>query len=167
MVLPPCHYGFQVYTRELSLDERRKIVLEGDPYGIQSTDNWTQQQLEDCKKQLDEWNTPTRAISLMWNQRSVDTFLGLPFNIASYGLLLEIIAKEVNMVPDELIGNLGDVHIYNNHIEQAKEQIDREPFELPKLVINNEFWRIGTVGIWDFKIENYQSHPTIKAPLSN
>jgi len=125
MVLPPCHYGFQIYTRELSLYERRKIVLEGDPYGIQPTDNWTQQQLEDCKKQLDEWNTPTRAISLMWNQRSVDTFLGLPFNIASYGLLLEIIAKEVNMIPDELIGNLGDTHLYLNHIEQAKEQIGR------------------------------------------
>jgi thymidylate synthase len=72
------------------------------------------------------YGVPKRAISLMWNQRSVDTFLGLPFNIASYGLLLEIIAKEVNMVPDELIGNLGDVHLYSNHIEQAKEQIGRE-----------------------------------------
>jgi thymidylate synthase len=70
--------------------------------------------------------TPKRAISLMWNQRSVDTFLGLPFNIASYALLLEIIAKEVNMIPDELIGNLGDVHLYSNHIEQAKEQIGRK-----------------------------------------
>jgi thymidylate synthase len=66
----------------------------------------------------------------MWNQRSVDTFLGLPFNIASYGLLLEIIAKEVNMIPDELIGNLGDVHLYSNHIEQAKEQLSREPYEI-------------------------------------
>jgi thymidylate synthase len=75
---------------------------------------------------LNEDNIPTRAISLMWNQRSVDTFLGLPFNIASYGLLLEIIAKEVNMVPDELIGNLGDTHLYLNHLEQAKEQIGRE-----------------------------------------
>jgi thymidylate synthase len=70
--------------------------------------------------------TPKRAISLMWNQRSVDTFLGLPFNIASYGLLLEIIAKEVGMLPDELIGNLGDTHLYLNHIEQAKEQIGRK-----------------------------------------
>jgi thymidylate synthase len=75
---------------------------------------------------LNEDNIPTRAISLMWNQRSVDTFLGLPFNIASYGLLLEIIAKEVNMIPDELIGNLGDTHLYLNHIEQAKEQIGGE-----------------------------------------
>jgi thymidylate synthase len=71
----------------------------------------------------------------MWNQRSVDTFLGLPFNIASYGLLLEIIAKEVNMIPDELIGNLGDVHLYSNHIEQAKEQISREPMKLPKCML--------------------------------
>jgi thymidylate synthase len=108
----------------------------------------------------------------MWNQRSVDTFLGLPFNIASYGLLLEIIAKEVNMIPDELIGNLGDTHLYSNHIEQAKEQIGREPFELPKLNIKlhfknepsftPEYWSID-----DFELVNYQSHPAIKAPLSN
>ena len=104
----------------------------------------------------------------MWNQRSVDTFLGLPFNIASYGLLLEIIAKEVNMVPDELIGNLGDVHLYTNHIEQAKEQIGREPFELPRLMLPN----MKGQGIFDYsptdiEIWDYQSHPAIKAPLSN
>jgi thymidylate synthase len=109
-------------------------------------------------------NTPTRAISLMWNQRSVDTFLGLPFNIASYGLLLEIIAKEVNMIPDELIGNLGDVHLYNNHIEQAELQLTREPFELPKLIIEHS--SLNPVELVH-KLENYQSHPTIKAPLSN
>jgi thymidylate synthase len=100
----------------------------------------------------------------MWNQRSVDTFLGLPFNIASYGLLLEIIAKTVNMVPDELIGNLGDVHLYSNHIEQAKEQISRTPYELPKLVIEHS--SLEPVELVH-KLENYQSHPTIKAPLSN
>ena len=137
-------------------------------------------------------NIPTRSISLMWNQRSVDTFLGLQFNIASYGLLLEIIAKVVNMVPDELIGNLGDVHLYSNHIEQAKEQISREPFDLPKLNINTEFWQTesGECGVGnisadgfvrglnddnfirclleeDIQFYDYQSHPTIKAPLSN
>jgi thymidylate synthase len=167
---------------------------------------------------MNQFNIPTRAISLMWNQRSVDTFLGLPFNIASYGLLLEIIAKEVNMVPDELIGNLGDVHLYSNHIEQAKEQIGRkytheertellkqamgeerydkavdelmpfggglseyydshkipymtrEPYELPRLKfspcpitgIDMEYQSIA-----QFQIENYESHPVIKAPLSN
>jgi thymidylate synthase len=117
MVLPPCHYGFQVYTRELSYSERRKYRANT----IGTNYNQTENDFYD----LDKYNIPTRAISLMWNQRSVDTFLGLPFNIASYGLLLEIIAKEVNMVPDELIGNLGDVHLYSNHIEQAKEQIGR------------------------------------------
>jgi thymidylate synthase len=113
----------------------------------------------------------------MWNQRSVDTFLGLPFNIASYALLLEIISKEVNMIPDELIGNLGDTHLYSNHIEQAKEQIGREPMELPKVVhmktaefyksLSEDISLISHLDPSDFKIENYQSHPSIKAPLSN
>jgi thymidylate synthase len=170
MVLPPCHYGFQVYTRELSYNEREQIALQNPiiielckVHGPMTPTGW------------DEYNIPTRAISLMWNQRSVDTFLGLPFNIASYGLLLEIIAKEVNMVPDQLIGNLGDVHLYSNHIEQAKEQIGREPYTLPKLVINDEFWnpdaglieQIEHIEISDFEIRDYQSHPTVKAPLSN
>jgi thymidylate synthase len=159
-VLPPCHYGFQVYTRELSLEERRKLANHDSilisPITVES---W------------DRNNIPTRAISLMWNQRSVDTFLGLPFNIASYGLLLTILAKEVNMVPDELIGNLGDVHLYSNHIEQAKEQIGREPFELPKLGTD---YREGEYDKNlkdfvpdDFYLIDYQSHPSIKAPLSN
>ena len=141
MVLPPCHYGFQVYTRPTTREE--KIVNPGK----------------------------YRAISLMWNQRSVDTFLGLPFNIASYGLLLTILAKEVNMIPDQLIGNLGDTHLYLNHIEQAKEQIGREPFELPTL---NQFPTyegsrpsIESYVVGDFTLKDYQSHPSIKAPLSN
>jgi thymidylate synthase len=216
MVLPPCHYGFQVYTRELSLERRYNIWFNNnyetgmerffDPNNLPDFDN------------LYYTPTPTRAISLMWNQRSVDTFLGLPFNIASYGLLLEIIAKEVNMVPDELIGNLGDVHLYSNHIEQAKEQLGRkltfdertemlkdkmgidkynkelselvpfgggmsefykyykipyetrEPYDLPTLKfspcpitgIDMEYQSIA-----QFQIENYESHPSIKAPLSN
>ena len=167
MTLPPCHYGFQVYTRELSFQERLDYY---DPQKMyhNEIDAWF----------LDELKIPTRAISLMWNQRSVDTFLGLPFNIASYGLLLEIIAKAVNMVPDELIGNLGDVHLYSNHTDAAKEQIGmeftweeqvhwvmkntdvemenlyiveeiakestpkhtRQPYPLPKLNINTEHW---------------------------
>ena len=152
MVLPPCHYGFQVYTRELSKFERSRWW--GLPKGEHFLD-----------EVLDKYNIPKRAISLMWNQRSVDTFLGLPFNIASYAMLLEIIAKEVNMIPDELIGNLGDTHLYSNHIEQAKEQILRKPFEaLPKIKLGN----IDILnGEFDYEILHYQSHPTIKAPLSN
>jgi thymidylate synthase len=167
MVLPPCHYGFQVYTRELNHKERFKHYTRNSNTGL-SEINFT-------PPQLDELNVPTRAISLMWNQRSVDTFLGLPFNIASYGLLLEIIAKEVNMVPDELIGNLGDVHLYNNHIDQAKLQIERTPFELPKLKFNPIFLANlehkgldeAINGQVNFELENYKSHPSIKAPLSN
>jgi thymidylate synthase len=164
MVLPPCHYGFQVYTRELSLKER-SFIANSNHYevslnirGIGVDEDHT------LHKHLDEINIPTRAISLMWNQRSVDTFLGLPFNIASYGLLLELIAKAVNMLPDELIGNLGDVHLYLNHIEQAKEQISRTPFELPKLTIEHSSLKPVELV---HKLENYQSHPAIKAPLSN
>jgi thymidylate synthase len=168
-VLPPCHYGFQVYTRELSLEERTQYKKKRD--GIARTFAPYTHQM------LDGSNIPTRAISLMWNQRSVDTFLGLPFNIASYGLLLEIIAKEVNMIPEDLIGNLGDVHLYNNHIEQAKEQLTRTPYELPKLVhmktdqfyksLSDDSTLYHHLDVGDFIIENYQSHPSIKAPLSN
>jgi thymidylate synthase len=183
MVLPPCHYGFQVYTRKLSLKERYSIAkYDWPPDGLHNV----------AINRLEQRNIPRRAISLMWNQRSVDTFLGLPFNIASYALLLEIIAKAVDMIPDELIGNLGDVHLYNNHIEQAKEQITRTPYELPKLNINTEFWptesgscgegSLDAVAVFnsfkddnfckclleeDIQLINYQSHPSIKAPLSN
>lgn len=223
MVLPPCHYGFQVYTRELSAKERTALGSNGSTklYDMIKEANLITIDVDaEMHKVCDEAGVPKRAISLMWNQRSVDTFLGLPFNIASYGLLLEIIAKEVNMVPDELIGTLGDVHLYSNHIEQAKEQIGRyftpeervevlkqamgeeafqtafdeqapfggglseyfgkyrirpnlhtrEPFPLPTLKFNPcpitgidmEYQSIS-----QFEIQNYQSHPIIKAPLSN
>jgi thymidylate synthase len=217
MTLPPCHYGFQVYTRELSLNDR---VLEFakrdlDPSEFRRGGNYgTVIPKERTLEVLNNHNIPKRAISLMWNQRSVDTFLGLPFNIASYGLLLEIIAKAVNMVPDELIGNLGDTHLYLNHLDQAKEQIGREmtweeqvhwvmkntdvelenfyiteevykettpkrtrqPYTLPKLAINDEFWNheyqtidgwINSMEIGDFQLDGYRSHPHIKATLSN
>jgi thymidylate synthase len=235
-VLPPCHYGFQVYTRELSRKEKIEYLFTycyetGMERQIVES-SWTDENFHDGY-----FNVPKRAISLMFNMRSCDTFLGLPFNIASYGLLLEIIAKSVNMVPDELIGNLGDVHLYSNHIEQAKEQIGREldlqerflygvdklgllglldfgdhqhddmvdfmnehniptrtrqPYPLPTLNINTEFWpyESGECGVGpldavkvfeafkddnfckclleeDIQLSNYQSHPTIKAPLSN
>jgi thymidylate synthase len=199
MVLPPCHYGFQVYTRELSASERitykntKQInLLDSNELFDFIKSNVSIDLDNEVHKECDKFNIPTRAISLMWNQRSVDTFLGLPFNIASYGLLLEIIAKSVNMVPDELIGNLGDTHLYLNHIEQAKEQIGREPYTLPTLNINTEFWptesgECGTglldaIKIFnsftndnfckclleeDIQLSNYKSHEKIKAPLSN
>jgi thymidylate synthase len=101
----------------------------------------------------------------MWNQRSVDTFLGLPFNIASYATLLMLLAKELNMVPGEIIGSLGDTHLYVNHLDQAQEQISREPKpHLPKLKLSN----IDILsGEFDYEVLHYHSHPSIKAPLSN
>ncbi len=105
-----------------------------------------------------------RYLSLMWNQRSVDLFLGAPFNIASYGLLLKMIADEVNMIPDEIIGNFGDVHIYLNHIDAAKEQINRTSYPLPTVHVRDGIY---CSSLEDTILENYQSHPTIKAPLNN
>lgn len=192
MVLPPCHYGFQVYTRELSIDERLKIHCE--QVGIDRNPGFELGRSVDYYHTFcGNYNVPKRAISLLWNQRSVDTFLGLPFNIASYGLLLEIIAKIVNMVPDELIGNLGDTHLYSNHVEQAREQISRESYELPSLEFSDNFLKnidrytgkfkildsvdfgyynqfdnfVHTFQREDFIVKNYQSQSTIKAPLSN
>lgn len=177
MTLPPCHYGFQVYTRELSLDERIEISTfwYKDEVRKQLEDSTSGTTEKYVLGKLEKQSIPTRAISLMWNQRSVDTFLGLPFNIASYGLLLEILANEVNMIPGELVGNLGDVHLYTNHLDQAREQLMRYPKPLSKLIINNEFWnpdqgtieQIKHIIPDDFYIKDYQSHPTIKAPLSN
>jgi thymidylate synthase len=174
MVLPPCHYGFQVYTRELSTDERNEW------FQIHRNGNNPLMKSDWKDFELDQQDIPKRAISLMWNQRSVDVPLGLPFNIASYGLLLEILAKLTNMVPDELIGNLGDCHIYENQLAGCREQITREPFALPKLSINDTYWvtsdeareytldtEILSMLIEDFKIEGYESHPAIKFPLSN
>ena len=156
MVLPPCHYGFQVYTRELNLDERIDIYNGGRIPMNQSSDYF--------HEHMDMYGIPRRAISLMWNQRSVDTFLGLPFNIASYATLLLLIANEVDMMPEFLVGNLGDTHLYSNHLEQAKEQIKRDPYHLPQLVIKNSDLLSGE---FEYELLNYESHPSIKAPLSN
>ena len=165
MVLPPCHYGFQVYTRELTEAERFHW------YGKKIGSHMHHDHIVD---EMNEANVPTRGLSLMWNQRSVDTFLGLPFNIASYGLLLTILAKEVNMIPDKLIGSLGDTHLYLNHIDQAKELISREPKRLPELGLSsNHNFRAALknkpeeIEYSDFILVGYYPHPTIKAPLSN
>ena len=157
MTLPPCHYGFQIYTTELTLKERQEEFCHNLGKSIHYAKN-----LEHVD--LDKDNVPKRKISLMWNQRSVDVFLGLPFNIASYALLLALIGREVNMVPDQLIGNLGDTHLYLNHLEQAKEQLKREPIMLPEIDLLNVDILNGEFG---YALIGYESHPSIKAQLSN
>jgi len=165
-VLPPCHYGFQVYTRELKLGERKKLAnYDSEFVSPMTVESW------------DRNNIPTRAISLMYNCRSQDVPLGTPFNISSYALLLEIIAKMVNMVPDELIANMGDCHIYLNQIDGIKEQLTRDPYPLAILKhskagdfyksLSEDLSLLTHLDSTDFIIENYQSHPTIKMPLSN
>ena len=156
MVLPPCHYGFQVYTKELGLDERIDIYNGSRVPMNRSSDYF--------HEHMDDYGIPRRSISLMFNMRSTDVPLGLPFNIASYGLLLEIIGKMVNMVPDELIGNLGDTHIYKNQIDGVNEQLTRDPFKLPEIKLSNVDILNGE---FDYEIIGYEYHPTIKFPLSN
>ena len=210
MVLPPCHMMFQFYTRELNEKEGIKkqglvVKYKGNDCKIKDYSNANHELLildtpegdrviyeNQLDEPIDYSKFPTRAISLRWDQRSVDVGLGLPFNIASYALLLEIIAKSVNMVPEELIGDLGDCHIYNNHIDGLKEQLTRVPYELPSVNINTEWWptESGECGVGpidatavfnsftndhfckclledDIQLYNYQSHPSIKLPLSN
>lgn len=155
MKLPPCHYGFQCYTRDLSLEERIDFYYRKNP-------DWT---MVGTHEFFDSHNIPRKALSLKWNQRSVDTPLGLPFNIASYGLLLLMLAIEVNMVAEELIGDLGDTHIYLNQIDGVREQVLREPYDLPEVFIDKE--KGINCGYKDIELVDYECHPTIKFPLSN
>jgi thymidylate synthase len=168
MVLPPCHWAFELYTEELTDVER--VELYKQKIGQ------SELLLPLTPQHLDTQEIPKRRLSLKWHQRSCDFFLGVPFNIASYALLLEILSKEVNMVPGTLVGDLTNVHIYNNHIEQMEEQISRDPHKhkYPNLVIgNNTTWgngideMLGSVIISDFQVEGYESYPPIKGELSN
>lgn len=169
--LPPCHYGFQLFTRELSLDE----ILENNRSKYSLSDNDKEQlnelgidwKVEVVKHLKEEFNVPLYEVSLKWNQRSVDSLLGLPFNILSYGLLLEMIAQQVNMIPGELIGSLGDTHVYLNQIEMFEnEQKNNEGYELPTLKLNKAK-DIFSYKYEDFEIVNYKSNKVIKYPLSN
>ena len=157
-----------IYNLKNNPDSRRHIV---NAWNVEDLDEMV---LPPCHYGFQCYVREGKYLSLMWNQRSVDTFLGLPFNIASYGLLLTMIAKECELIPDQLIGNLGDVHLYKNHVEQAIEQTKREPYPLPdvKLMSNINFKAAlnGTLDKiqWeDFYLIGYQSHPRIKAELSN
>jgi len=176
MVLPPCHILFQFYTRELSVKERIEWYNARNLYKVHFDYIATSSHEKIDNTIGIHMKIPKRAISLMWYQRSVDTFLGLPFNIASYGLLLMIIGKIVNMVPDQLICTLGDTHLYTNHLDLAKIQIERESYDLPNIEISIENWDINNndisklienIKIEDFSLNDYKSHPSIKAELSN
>lgn len=149
MNLPPCHYGFQCYSEIMSEEERWSRFIKNNKYT--NNDN---KPIIDI---LDENNFPKRKLSLMWNQRSIDTFLGLPFNIASYAFLTHMLAQITNHEVGELIGNLGDTHLYLNHLEYVNKQLQRNPIELPILKINSNIKSIYDFKFDDFEILNY--HP--------
>ena len=163
MALAPCHAFFQFYTRPLSIWERSDWVKNNgkiDEY------NRIENHCEDILECLDEMGVPKYELSLQLYQRSADTFLGVPFNIASYSLLLMMIAQCVNMVPRDFVWTGGDVHLYDNHEEQVKEMLKRTPKSLPTVKLNPEIKNIFDFKYEDIELIDYDPHPTIKAPVA-
>ena len=138
-------------------DSRRHLV---DSWTVEDLDKMT---LPPCHYSF-QCYVADGKLSLMWNQRSADLFLGIPFNISSYGLLLLLLCKETRLEPGELIGNFGDVHLYTNHLVQAEEQVDRYSYDLPEVKLSCYDIYRGDV---DVELINYKSQPVLKAPLSN
>jgi thymidylate synthase len=152
MALPPCHAMFQFYSRELSRGERMTIDGSGHWDGTHDT--------------FDLRGIPRRALSCHLYQRSADLFLGVPFNIVQYSILTHMIAQVTNHVAEEFVWTGGDVHLYNNHIEQANIQMTRAPYPSPQLKLNPGIKEIDNFTFEDFEIIGYNYHPTIKAKVS-
>ena len=169
-LLPPCHYCFQYWTRPMTLIERceslphwslvREEIKSGVPGRVDFTSKSAVEEYLACHK------APTRKLSLMFNMRSVDSVLGMPFDIASYGLQLIMMAQAVNMVADELIVVSGDTHIYSNHLADIPQFIDRKAFSLPKVKINPTRTNMKSFRFEDFELTGYQSHPAVKFPIA-
>ena len=154
--LPPCHCLFHFHTEELTLEERIDILQKQvGPVNLPKSDVWIIQK-------LNEDNIPTRRLNCLLYQRSVDTALGKPFNIASYALLTAMIAQTVNMVSGMFTHSMGDTHIYVNHIDGLKLQLTREPKKLPRVWLNPEVKSLFDFKYDDIKLLDYEFHPTIK-----
>lgn len=160
MALAPCHAFVQFGVRKLSFDERLKHCTAD----ICPTEYYQ----DEYHNVMDDHNVPRFALSCHLYQRSADTFLGVPFNIASYALLTEMIANVVNMIPDKLNISFGDVHIYKNHLDQVTELLARDLtlYALPNLTINKNHESINDFTMDSFEVVGYQSHPSIKAAVA-
>jgi thymidylate synthase len=140
-------------------DSRRHIVTAWNPSEVDKM------ALPPCHA-LFQFYVADGKLSCQLYQRSADYFLGVPFNIASYALLTHMFAQQCDLQPGEFVWTGGDVHLYTNHIDQARLQLTREPYPLPQLVIRRKPASIEDYVYEDFEIVNYQSHPSIKAPIA-
>ncbi|MFM8349348.1 MAG: thymidylate synthase [Bacteroidota bacterium] len=140
-------------------DSRRHIVSAWNPAEVDKM------ALPPCHA-LFQFYVADGRLSCQLYQRSADYFLGVPFNIASYSLLTHMVAEQCDLEPGEFVWTGGDVHLYTNHLEQAREQLSREPYPLPQLVIVRKPDSIFSYRFDDFRIDGYQSHPAIKAPIA-
>lgn len=164
--LPCCHMMFQFYTNVIPLQDRIKLLIDkkGTNYLLDFNDN---ERWEDYLiKSLTENNIPERKISLMLYMRSNDTYLGLPYNVAEYSVLLHMISQVVNMIPNEFILNVGDSHLYLNSIEATNSLIERGSYNLPQLELNKDIKNIYDFRESDIKIIGYQAHPNIKVDVA-
>lgn len=166
MVLPPCHYNFQCYTDIMTVEERCEVApVEVRTFLTAMFDRFTVSEVE---RILDMSGIPTRRLSLIWSQRSADVPIGIPFNIASYGFLLCMLADLTNMSRGNLIGHLGDCHIYVDQFRGVEHQLNNTTFPLPKLTIKpGQREKLTDYNIEDFVIEDYKNAGVIVYPLSN
>jgi thymidylate synthase len=148
-----------IHQIKVNPDSRRMIV------NAWNVGELSQMALSPCHA-LFQFYVANGKLSCQLYQRSADVFLGVPFNIASYALLTMMIAQVCGLQPGEFIHTFGDVHLYKNHLEQAKEQLGRSPFPLPEMKINPSIKDIFDFKYTDFTLENYQAHPHIKAPVA-
>jgi len=175
MLLPPCHVLFQFYTDVISMEQRieycEKTYDKEDikNYMLKNNINDWDEIKRDPRKQikiLDHFNVPERTLDLQLYQRSADLYLGVPYNIASYSLLLHMVAQATNTIPNDFVWTGGDVHIYANAIEPTEELMNREIRPLPKLKINPDVENIYGFRYEDFTIEDYDPHPNIKVDVA-